>query len=155
MPTGDTFVVCSVVFRVSARDIARRAFRRFARKLQTEVAHGKPFECLVTSDDELRRLNREFRGKDYATDVLSFPSARFPSTEAHLGEIAISYDRTREQARDLAHSAEQELQVLMLHGLLHLIGLDHERDDGQMAIAEGRWRKHFNLPSGLIERVQA
>ena len=121
--------------------------RKFARAIAGEVAAGRSFCCLITDDEELRRLNREFRKKDHATDVLSFPS------DHSLGDIAISIDRAREQAVALAHSLEQELQILMLHGLLHLIGLDHETDRGEMARAERRWRGHFGLPAGLIERV--
>lgn len=124
--------------------------QQFARKLQAEVARGRPFLCLITSDGELQRLNRTFRKKDYPTDVLSFAAG-----DATLGEIAISYHRARNQARDFAHSTEQEIQILMLHGLLHLIGLDHERDSGEMLIAERRWRRRFNLPSSLIERATA
>ena len=92
-------------------------------------------------------MNREFRNQDHATDVLSFPS------DHTLGDIAISLDRAREQASALGHTAQQELQILLLHGLLHLTGLDHENDRGEMARAERRWRKHFGLPAGLIERV--
>ena len=72
-----------------------------------------------------------------------------------LGDLAISYDRAREQARELGHRTEDELRVLLLHGVLHLIGLDHERDAGRMARIEKRWRKCFGLPAGLIERVRA
>jgi probable rRNA maturation factor len=96
----------------------------------------------------LRRLNRTFRGKDYATDVLSFPSEDMP-------ELAISFDRAAAQASELGHSVEEELRILMLHGLLHLAGMDHETDAGSMARAETRWRKRLGLPSGLIERAHA
>ena len=101
--------------------------------------------CLITSDAELRRLNHKFRGKDYPTDVLSFPP----------DDIAISFDRAAAQAAELGHGVEDELRVLMLHGLLHLAGMDHETDRGAMARAEIRWRKRLGLPSGLIERVTA
>lgn len=103
--------------------------------------------CLVTTDEVLRRLNREFRRKDYATDVLSFPGTP--------GEIAISFDRASEQAAEMGHPVDAELRILMLHGLLHLSGMDHETDSGQMAKAEARWRKKFKLPVGLIERAHA
>ena len=132
--------------------------RRFARTLADEVAEGRTFCCLITDDDELRRLNREFRKKDYATDVLSFPSSDgpqpgLPYTDPMLGDIAISLDRAEQQARARNHSTEQELRILMLHGVLHLTGLDHESDRGEMACAERRWRQRFGLPAGLIERV--
>ncbi len=133
-----------------------RALASFARKLQVEVARGRAFDCLVTGDAEMRRLNREFRGKDYATDVLSFPSGTGQATRpAPLGDIAISAARARAQAREFGHSTEQEIRVLMLHGLLHLLGMDHETDGGRMARAEKRWRQALGLPGGLIERAGA
>ncbi|MDQ2948470.1 MAG: rRNA maturation RNase YbeY [Acidobacteriota bacterium] len=148
----------SVLFHVKAREVRVPALRRFARTLADEVAEGRAFCCLITDDDELRRLNREFRKKDYATDVLSFPSSDgrqpgLPDTDAMVGDIAISLDRAEQQARVMNHSTEQELRILMLHGVLHLTGLDHENDHGEMACAERRWRQRFGLPAGLIERV--
>jgi probable rRNA maturation factor len=131
-------------------DIRPRALLRFARKLQDEVARGRSFDCLITGDSELRKLNRQFRRKDYATDVLSFPSG-LPAT---LGDIAISAGRARAQARRFGHSTETEIRVLMLHGVLHLMGFDHETDGGRMARAETRWRTVLRLPTGLIERVR-
>jgi len=124
--------------------------------LQREVSGGRPFDCLITGDAELRRLNREFRRKDEATDVLSFASGtddRF-SSSVSLGDIAISLARARTQAREFGHTTEQEIRVLMLHGVLHLLGMDHESDRGQMARAEKRWRAVLGLPNGLIERVR-
>lgn len=133
-----------------------RALANFARKLQVEVARGRAFDCLVTGDAEMRRLNREFRGKDYATDVLSFPPGNGQATRpAPLGDIAISVARARAQAREFGHTTEQEIRVLMLHGLLHLLGMDHETDGGRMARAEKRWRQVLGLPDGLIERAGA
>ena len=145
-PEGST-----VTFRRVAADLRPRALANFARKLQKEVAKGRTFDCLITGDAELRRLNREWRGKDYATDVLSFPSGMGEG----LGDLAISMARARVQAREFGHSAEDEVRILMLHGVLHLLGMDHEVDRGQMARAELRWRKSLGLPNGLIERVQA
>jgi len=124
----------------------------FARKLQREVSKDRPFDCLITGDAELRRLNREFRGKDEATDVLSFPAG---SSGSGLGDLAISLARSRTQAREFGHTTEQEVRVLMLHGVLHLLGMDHESDRGQMARAEKRWRTRLGLPNGLIERVRS
>jgi probable rRNA maturation factor len=132
------------------RTRSRPTFLHFARALQKEVAKGKTFDCLITDDAELRRLNREFRNKDYATDVLSFPAV---SAGSYIGDIAISRERAREQARELRHSIYDELRILMLHGVLHLMGYDHEIDDGRMARAEKRWRVKLGLPVGLIERV--
>ena len=149
-PDGST-----VTFRRAAADVRPRALALFARKLETEVAKGRRFDCLITSDAELRKLNREFRGKDYATDVLSFPGMGRPGGPSHLGDLAISIGRARAQAKEFGHTTEQELRILMLHGLLHLIGMDHETDGGRMARAERRWRRELGLPNGLIERVQS
>jgi probable rRNA maturation factor len=105
---------------------------------------------LLADDRELRRLNRQFLGRDYPTDVLAFPS---PDSDVFLGEIAVSVQRAAEQACQRGHGLEHEVGILMLHGLLHLLGMDHERDRGQMARAELRWRKKLGLPSSLIERA--
>jgi len=147
----------SVTFRRVPESLNRGPIERFARKIQTAVAKGRTFDCLITGDAELRRLNHEFRGKDAPTDVLSFPatsSFRAAST-GPLGDIAISLARARAQARQFGHSVEQEVQILMLHGVLHLLGMDHEADGGRMARAEKRWRTSLGLPNGLIERVQS
>jgi probable rRNA maturation factor len=126
--------------------------RSFARRLQDQVAQGRSFSCLVTSDAALQAWNRQYRKKDYPTDVLSFPSG---NRDDGIGELAISFNRAREQALENGHTPAEEIRILMLHGVLHLIGLDHESDNGQMANAERRWRKHFHLPAGLIERVRS
>lgn len=144
-PEGST-----VTFRRSAAGVRPTAILRFARKLQRDVARGRAFDTLITGDADLRRWNREFRSNDYPTDVLSFPS-----DNGRLGDIAISLGRARAQAREIGHSVEEEVRILMLHGLLHLLGMDHETDSGQMARAEKRWRVKLGLPCGLIERVQS
>nr|Q01P09.1 RecName: Full=Endoribonuclease YbeY [Candidatus Solibacter usitatus Ellin6076] len=140
----------SVTFRRAPATLRRPAIERFARRLQKEVADGAPFDTLITGDAELRRLNRDFRKKDYATDVLSFPSGG-----PGLGDLAISLGRARAQAREFGHTIEQEISILMLHGVLHLLGHDHEVDRGRMASLEKRWRAKLGLPTGLIERVQS
>jgi probable rRNA maturation factor len=121
----------------------------FAEVLRKRVAQGREFHCLITGDAELRALNYRFRHADYATDVLSFPSG----DRGRIGDIAISLVRGRMQARECGHSVEDEIRILMLHGVLHLIGMDHENDAGEMARAELRWRKKLGLPRGLIERA--
>ena len=143
-PEGST-----VTFRRQPVDVRPRSVAAFARRLQHEVARGRPFDCLIAGDAMLRRLNREFRGQDHATDVLSFPT----TGTARLGDLAISIQRARVQARRYRHSTGQEIRVLMLHGVLHLMGMDHETDKGRMARAESRWRVRLGLPDGLIERV--
>jgi probable rRNA maturation factor len=133
-----------LLFRHSSRRVRRTPLRDFLTELVKRLRCAPAVTCLITTDAELRRLNRQFRKKDYPTDVLSFPP----------DEIAISLDRAADQARELGHSLDAELRVLMLHGLLHLCGMDHETDSGQMRRAETRWRKKLGLPSGLIERAQ-
>ena len=167
----------SVRFRRVPASLRRAGIERFARRLQKDVAKGRAFDILITGDAELRRLNRDFRGQDYPTDVLSFPAAcptpmvghalacqrplagasshNLSGSDAFLGDIAISLGRARAQAREFGHSIEQEVQILMLHGVLHLCGHDHETDSGAMARAEKRWRAKLGLPNGLIERVRS
>jgi probable rRNA maturation factor len=144
----------TVTFRRVPPDFSRRAIERFARRLQLEVAQGRPFDCLIAGDAELRRLNCKFLGNDYPTDVLSFPGPRPLAPGPSLGDIAISFARARAQARDFGHDTGQEIQILMLHGLLHLLGMDHATDSGRMARVEKRWRGRLGLPTGLIERVR-
>lgn len=138
----------TVIFRKSSRQLQRRRLRDFANELARQLGNGRPFTCLLTSDREIQELNRRFLGRDYPTDVLAFPG----DDDQYLGDLAISLDRAREQAAALGHSLEDEIKILMLHGLLHLLGMDHETDRGQMARAEKRWRQRLGLPSSLIER---
>jgi probable rRNA maturation factor len=128
--------------------VRRRELREFFVGLAARILPGQGVSCLITSDAELRKLNREFCAKDYPTDVLSFPSEDMPA-------LAISFDRAAAQAAELGHGVDDELRILMLHGLLHLAGMDHEEDTGTMARAETRWRKRLGLPCGLIERAHA
>jgi len=104
----------------------------------------------IVSDRRMRALNRQFRGKDAVTDVLSFPS----DDRGFLGDIVIAAGVAARQAKHGGHSIQTELKVLALHGLLHLLGYDHETDDGKMALAEGRLRKKAGLKEGLIERAR-
>ena len=139
----------TVLFHTRTGGLSRAGLVRFARRLRRDIGGGRDFCALITGDAELQRMNGEFRGKHYPTDVLSFPSP----DDTSLGEIAISMDRAREQGREFGHSVATELSVLMLHGVLHLTGLDHERDNGEMQRKELYWRRKFGLPSCLIERV--
>ena len=99
----------------------------------------------LVSDIEMRRLNRRYRGKDRVTDVLSFEGAP-------LGDVVIARGVARRQAREAGHALTAELRVLALHGLLHLLGYDHERDHGEMRRLERRLRRKGGLREGLIER---
>jgi probable rRNA maturation factor len=111
---------------------------------------------LVTNSAELRSLNRRFRKKDKPTDVLSFPSPRVSANEVRrsAGDLAISFDIARGNAKKLGHSVSDEVKILVLHGILHLAGFDHERDNGEMARQESRLRQKLKLNSGLIERTE-
>ena len=141
-----------VSFRRVPSGLDRRVIEAFAVRLRKRVAGGREFHCLITGDAELQRLNQRFLRKKYPTDVLSFPAG--PGAR-DLGELAISSQRAREQAREFGHDIADEIRILMLHGVLHLTGMDHARDGGAMATAELAWRKTFRLPAGLIERAGA
>ena len=106
----------------------------------------------LVSDQEIRTLNRRFRGMDRATDVLSFPSPEPRAPSPALGDIAIARGVARRQAREAGHSPHIEWRVLALHGLLHLLGYDHERDDGRMERVERKLRRKGGLREGLIDR---
>jgi probable rRNA maturation factor len=108
---------------------------------------------LLTGDEEIRRLNREFRHKDKATDVLSFPAAEIGSRARLAGDLAISVETAAREAEARGHSLELELGTLLLHGVLHLAGYDHETDAGEMARKEEALRLKLGLFQGLIARV--
>jgi probable rRNA maturation factor len=109
---------------------------------------------LLTSDAALRKLNRQFRGKNKATDVLSFPAAGL-GAEQIAGDLAVSVTTALHQAIGQGHTLSTEVKVLILHGLLHLAGYDHEADTGRMARRECQLRAKLGLPQGLIERAAA
>jgi probable rRNA maturation factor len=99
------------------------------------------------SDREMRRVNRGFRGKDKTTDVLSFPGPA-GDVDRHLGDILISVPTARRQAAAAGHPVERELRILLLHGVLHCLGHDHETDQGEMERLERRLRRVFAGPAG-------
>jgi probable rRNA maturation factor len=132
----------------SARTLARFLFEaQAAVRLKGEVT------VLLTTDAAIRKLNRNFRGKDKATDVLSFPAEGIGAEEI-AGDLAISIPTALKQAVEQGHPLATEIKVLMLHGLLHLAGYDHEADNGKMARREGLLRARLGLPLGLIERAE-
>jgi len=162
------------------RPLKARGVTEWLRNLAPARARGVVSIALV-SDARVRALNRQYRGKDYATDVLSFPaddafspqrtsrtqrpgrdskrdlsSVSFVSfvVNGFLGEIVIARGVARRQARAARHSELAELRVLALHGLLHLLGYDHEQDDGLMQRVERRLRRKGGLREGLIERAR-
>jgi probable rRNA maturation factor len=120
---------------------------QFLAQIAPTAARGELCIALV-SDRRMRALNRQFRGQDAVTDVLSFPS----DERGFLGDIVIAEGVAKRQAKEHGHTLKTEIQTLALHGLLHLLGYDHETDDGRMARAEGRLRRKAGLPPGLIER---
>jgi probable rRNA maturation factor len=133
---------------------SERTLQRFLAEAQAAVRLRGQVSVLLTTDKAIRRLNREFRGKDKATDVLSFPAdSSFPGGEKIAGDLAISVPTARKQATAQGHALTCELKVLLLHGLLHLAGYDHEADKGQMARREQKLRAQLRLPLGLIERA--
>jgi probable rRNA maturation factor len=121
----------------------------------------------LVSDARVRDLNRRYRGIDHTTDVLSFPAEARPrdphdarrgrsrdSRALTLGDVVIARGVARRQAKEAGHSELTEWRVLALHGLLHLLGYDHEHDEGRMQRVEGRLRRRGGLPGGLIERAE-
>ena len=165
-----------VIVHSTVQGVSARALGQFAARAQRAAGVRGEVDVLVTSSAALRRLNRRFRGKDQATDVLSFPSdngkihhggaetrrnsfSKFSVPPClrggccAAGDIAISAEVAARNARRLGHSAADELKILILHGLLHLAGYDHETDSGEMARKETRLRRLLGLPAALIERT--
>jgi len=117
---------------------------------------NREIELIITDNENIQELNREYREKDNPTDVLSFP-LETPFTEQSvfdvpLGSIVISADYVREKANIYGHTEQDELKLLFIHGLLHLMGYDHETDEGEMRQKEREIIEQFNLPSSLIIR---
>ena len=114
--------------------------RRWLEDIAPRAARGEVAVALV-GDAKMRSLNRQFRGIDHPTDVLSFPA----ETNGHLGDIVIATGVARRQARAAGHPLATEFRCLALHGLLHLLGYDHERDNGRMARFERRLRRRGGI----------
>ena len=144
-----------VVDVVHGRTLRANGLGPWLRRAMPRVA-GSVTVALV-SDARLRALNRRYRRHDALTDVLSFPvGTESPApTKGYLGDIVIATGVARRQARRAGHPVQTELRVLALHGLLHLLGHDHETDEGQMARLETRLRRAAGLGAGLIERESA
>lgn len=145
------------VVDVRGRPIRSAGLDRWLARVAPASARDAITIALVP-DARVRALNRVYRRKDYATDVLSFhagePRTSRPRT-SHLGDIVIARGVARRQAREAGHDASIEVRILALHGLLHLLGYDHERDGGRMARVERRLRRKGGLREGLIERARA
>ena len=132
---------------VSASRLRAPGLARWLQATAPRQARGAVVVALV-SDARVRQLNARYRAKDAPTDVLSFGA----DEPGFLGEVVIASGVARRQARQAGHSVQVELRILGLHGLLHLLGYDHERDDGRMARIERRLRRKGGLREGLIER---
>ncbi len=145
-----------ILERRKTKDLSRLALARFANKAQRAAGLSGEVNILLTGDSEIQRLNLQFRRKDKPTDVLSFPTLSCPTSCKDTpagGDIAISLQTARAQAAGIGHDLLTEIKVLILHGMLHLAGHDHESDRGQMRKLEQKLRAELHLPSGLIERT--
>ena len=148
----------------AAAAVALSALRMFLRRARKAVPVAGHVSVLLASDSAIKRLNGKFRGMHHATDVISFPALEIPAQtssdqqRAHpsvAGDLAISLDAAARQAQCFGHSVITELKILLLHGLLHLAGYDHETDAGEMAAREEQLRRRFRLPITLIARSTA
>jgi probable rRNA maturation factor len=135
-----------VIFETAVKGVSAAQLQRFVRRAQTLAKISGEVDVLISDNQRLRELNRRFRRKNKPTDVLSFPR---PTG----GDIAISADIAGENAARYGHATVEELKVLVLHGMLHLAGYDHESDNGRMARAETRLRARLKLPASLIDRT--
>jgi len=132
----------------SPRSVSAAQLQRFARRVQKLAEVQGEVDILIATNKRLHDLNRRFRRKDKPTDVLSFPR---PSG----GDIAISAQIALDNAQRFGHSLAAELKILVLHGMLHLAGYDHESDNGHMAREEARLRSQLKLPASLIDRTHS
>jgi probable rRNA maturation factor len=135
----------------SSKETSARALSRFATEVQNALGLDGEVNIYVTSSVEMQDLNRRYRRKNKPTDVLSFPSG----VPGVVGDIAISLEIADANAVELGHSLATEVKILILHGLLHLAGYDHEADKGEMRARESALRDELKLPVGLIERTHA
>jgi probable rRNA maturation factor len=140
-----------VVLRKKLPGVSERALNRFLTRAEQAVGLSGEVNVLITTSREVRALNRRYRGQDKATDVLSFPPL---PTVAHdfAGDVAISADIAVQNSRKMGHPTKDEIKILMLHGMIHLAGYDHETDNGEMKRKENRLRRALGLPDSLIAR---
>ena len=152
LPDGrasDTLEMIEVVNRQRRRKIDARQWRKFTEKALRAIGEDSRSATIVfVSDDAIKKLNRRFRGRNLATDVLSFPTEAEPfevDDGSHLGDVVISVERAAAQAKANGLSFSSEVEQLILHGLLHLCGYDHESDKGQMNRLELKLRKQLGI----------
>ena len=141
-----------IIIRKAAPGVSEQALSRFAQRARRAAGLRGQVNVLLTSSRDLRALNRRFRGKDKPTDVLSFPPVPMVA-DAFSGDIVISTEIACRNARRYQHAPAQELKILILHGMLHLAGYDHESDRGEMARREEGLRRELGLGNGLIGRT--
>ena len=137
--------------------LSKTGLARFLNRARAAVGLAGEVHVLLAGDATLRRLNRTYRGKNKATDVLSFPAsdAGDGNGVGVAGDLAISLETAARQAARFGHSLRDEVRVLLLHGVLHLAGFDHEKDAGKMAVREAELRQELGLETNLIARVAA
>jgi probable rRNA maturation factor len=147
-----------VILQRKVAGLSVGTLERFALRARRAAGLRGTVNVLVTSSTAIRLLNRQFRNQNKATDVLSFPSDIVGSQSGRspklAGDVAISADIALQNSTRFGHPVAQEIKILTLHGILHLAGFDHERDNGQMARKEATLRGALKLPAALIERVQ-
>jgi probable rRNA maturation factor len=141
----------TIMFERRTPRVSSRALEAFVRTAAQTAGLRGSVNVLIAGDSQIRRLNRRFRLKNTSTDVLSFPVSA--PANGLAGDIAISIDSAARSARALGHSLQNELQILILHGILHLAGYDHESDCDEMSRKEAALRRKFSLPRTLIERA--
>ncbi|RSL16218.1 putative rRNA maturation factor [Edaphobacter aggregans] len=137
---------------ISISALSKAGLTRFLNRARGGVGLEGEVDVLLADDSTLKRLNQAFRGKNKPTDVLSFP-APDEISQSHAGDLAVSLETAARQAAAYGHDLRDEVRILLLHGLLHLSGFDHETDDGEMAAREAELRRELRLPTTLIERV--
>lgn len=142
-----------IITHKSFPHINQLSLARFAARARRELRLCG-VNILLTDDREIRDLNRTFRKKDKPTDVLSFP-AHPAAGDDFAGDIAISVEYATRSANRFGLELQQELKILILHGLIHLSGHDHETDNGEMGRLESRLRRKLDLPAGLIDRSES
>ncbi len=146
-----------IILHKKIAGLSEPSLSRFVLRARQAVGLRGSVNVLVTTSSAMRSLNLQFRGQNKATDVLSFPAASSDANgkKAFAGEIAISAEIAAQSAAQLGHSVALEIKILALHGILHLAGFDHERDNGQMARKEAKCRRALRLPVSLTERSLA
>ncbi len=144
-----------VILEKKIAGLSESSLERFVLRARRSAQLRGRVNVLLTTDAVMRSLNSRFRGKNKPTDVLSFPANGDETRKSFAGELAISAQIALRNAMQLGHSPAEEVKILVLHGILHLAGYDHERDNGVMARKEANLRRVLRLPVSLIERSSA